>query len=166
MTLLRLLADDLTGALDTAAEFVALTGPIQAFWHGALPGLLQGNAALDSGTRERTPAQAAEIVSQLTPHLADAAIAFKKIDSLLRGPTIAELAACLRAGGWRRCVLAPAFPYQGRVTRGGQQYAKGADGTWACSSGVTSESSLHDADSAAAARTIPIQILELMESSW
>ena len=28
----------------------------------------------------------------------------------------------MRAGLWRRCVLAPAFPYQGRVTRAGQQY--------------------------------------------
>ena len=34
---LRLLADDLTGALDTAAQFVARTGPVPAFWAGALP---------------------------------------------------------------------------------------------------------------------------------
>ena len=30
MTTLRLIADDLTGALNTAAEFVALTGPVRA----------------------------------------------------------------------------------------------------------------------------------------
>lgn len=127
---LRLLADDLTGALDTAAELVGRTGPVHTFWHGAIPPDLPGNAALDSGTRELGAAEAAATVAALVPHMAGAGIAYKKIDSLLRGPTLAELAACLRAGPWERCVLAPAFPYQRRVTRAGRQYAGGADGGW------------------------------------
>jgi uncharacterized protein YgbK (DUF1537 family) len=45
MTSLRLLADDLTGALDTAAELVGITGPVQTFWHGAIPPRLPPNAA-------------------------------------------------------------------------------------------------------------------------
>ena len=37
MTSVRLLADDLTGALDTAAEFVGLCGPFDVTWpRGAL----------------------------------------------------------------------------------------------------------------------------------
>jgi hypothetical protein len=40
---LRLLADDLTGALDTAAEFVGLVGPVHAFWQGAEPPSLPTN---------------------------------------------------------------------------------------------------------------------------
>jgi len=32
MTSVRLLADDLTGALDTAAEFVGLCGPFDVTW--------------------------------------------------------------------------------------------------------------------------------------
>jgi D-threonate/D-erythronate kinase len=127
---LRLLADDLTGALDTAAEFAGLVGPVPVFWNGAIPDKLPANAALDSITRELDPKQAAAIVAELTPHLADATIAFKKIDSLMRGATIGELASCLRAGDWRHCVLAPAFPYQGRITRGGRQYARAPDGAW------------------------------------
>ena len=59
---LRLLADDLTGALDTAAELVGLTGPVRTYWHGAVPQTLPANAALDSGTRELKPAPAAAIV--------------------------------------------------------------------------------------------------------
>jgi uncharacterized protein YgbK (DUF1537 family) len=128
MTSLRLLADDLTGALDAAAEFVPLTGPVQAFWHGSIPAELPVNAALDSGTRELDGARAAAVVRGLAHHLSGSAIAFKKIDSLLRGPTIAELAAAM--AGWEYCVLAPAFPFQGRVTRGGRQYARHADGDW------------------------------------
>jgi uncharacterized protein YgbK (DUF1537 family) len=130
MTSLRLLADDLTGALDSAAEFVGLTGPVHAFWHGAIPSVLPPNAALDSGTRELDAISAATIVHRMAPHLAGAEIAFKKIDSLVRGPTIAELAACMRGEGWRYCALAPAFPFQGRITRAGRQYAKNHDGDW------------------------------------
>ncbi|HYZ64599.1 MAG TPA: four-carbon acid sugar kinase family protein, partial [Acetobacteraceae bacterium] len=136
MTTLRLLADDLTGALDTAAELVGLAGPVPAFWHGAIPrDALPPNAALDSGTREMEPGPASGIVAALTPALAGADIAYKKIDSLLRGPTLAEIASCLRAGPWERAVLAPAFPYQGRVTQGGVQHARGADGRWAAVGG-------------------------------
>lgn len=130
MTTLRLLADDLTGALDTAAEFVPLTGPVRVFWHGAIAAALPASAALDSGTRELSPEWAAAIVADLTQHLAGAEIAYKKIDSLLRGPTLIELAACLRAGPWRSCLLAPAFPFQGRITVGGVQMARSMDGTW------------------------------------
>jgi uncharacterized protein YgbK (DUF1537 family) len=104
---------------------------VQTYWHGAVPQTLPANAALDSGTRELMPAPAAAIVTELTAHLTDAVVAYKKIDSLLRGSTLAELAACMRAGGWQRCILAPAFPHQGRVTRNGRQYARDHGGSWA-----------------------------------
>ncbi|HEY0204380.1 MAG TPA: four-carbon acid sugar kinase family protein [Acetobacteraceae bacterium] len=126
MTTLRLLADDLTGALDTAAEFVGLTGPVHAYWQGVRPGALPPNAALDTGTREAGEAAARAAVAAATPTLAGAGIAYKKLDSLLRGHTLAELAACFATGVWRHAVLAPAFPFQGRVTRGGRQWV--ADG--------------------------------------
>lgn len=125
---LRLLADDLTGALDTAAQFVARTGPVPVFW--TPPAALPASAAIDSGTREQGAAAAA-VVADLAAMLAPAAevIAFKKLDSLLRGPWAAELAACLRGLSVAHCIIAPAFPFQGRITRMGQQYARG-DGGW------------------------------------
>jgi uncharacterized protein YgbK (DUF1537 family) len=86
------------------------------------------SAALDSGTRECDPAAAMAKVGGLVRLLEGADIAFKKIDSLLRGPTLAEIAACMHAGIWRHCALAPAFPYHGRVTRAGRQYTSAADG--------------------------------------
>ena len=130
MTHLRLIADDLTGALDTAAEFVGVTGPVSAFWHAAIPSALPANAALDSGTRELDVNTATQIVAALTPALQGAGIAFKKVDSLMRGATLAEVAACMRAGGWHRAAMAPAFPYQGRITRDGVQYARDLQGGW------------------------------------
>jgi D-threonate/D-erythronate kinase len=130
VTSIRLLADDLTGALDTAAEFAGLSGPVQTFWLGAIPDTLPANAALDSVTRELDPEPAAALVAELSGHLAAATIAFKKVDSLMRGATVAELAACMRTGRWRHCVLAPAFPYQGRITRDGRQHARAPNGAW------------------------------------
>ena len=52
---------------------------------------------------------------------AGADIAFKKIDSLLRGHWAAELAEIVQSGLFRTIVLAPAVPAHGRFTRGGRQ---------------------------------------------
>ena len=122
MTTLRLLADDLTGALDSAAEFVGLVGPVHAFWQGAHPDMLPLNAAIDTGTREASEASARTATAAASVALDGAGLPFKKIDSLIRGHSLAELAACFTVGGWTHAVLAPAFPYQGRITRGGQQF--------------------------------------------
>jgi uncharacterized protein YgbK (DUF1537 family) len=132
---LRLLADDLTGALDTASEFVGLCGPLEVRWAGRLPAIAPKSLAIDSGTREHTRAEAIEIVRGLAPLLRHATIAYKKIDSLMRGAWAGELAACFRLGIWRHCVVAPAFPYQGRRTQGGRQFARMPDGLWNAASG-------------------------------
>lgn len=121
--MLRLLADDLTGALDSAAEFTGLFGPVRVAWHGDAAGSL----AIDTGTREATRGAALVALRAAAPMLAGATIAFKKLDSLLRGHPIAELAAC--RDGFRHVVLAPAFPAMGRITRAGTQYAE-APGGW------------------------------------
>src|SRR5581483_9882725 len=128
MASLRLLADDLTGALDTSAELVGMVGPLDVVW-SAEPAD-QASFAIDSGTRELDADDAFTIVRELAPALAGADIAYKKIDSLLRGPWVAELDACLGTGAWDACIVAPAFVHQGRRTINGQQYARAADGGW------------------------------------
>ena len=130
MTSVRLLADDLTGALDTAAEFVGLCGPFDVTWPDASAPRGSGSLAIDSGTRERSKADSIEIVGRLAPQLRGATIAYKKVDSLLRGAWAAELGACLHGGPWASCVVAPAFDYQGRRTAGGQQFARTVQGEW------------------------------------
>ena len=130
MSSLRLLADDLTGALDTAAEFVGAFGPLDVVWSAASPATADQSFAIDSGTRELAPGEALAVLRELVPFLDGAGIAFKKIDSLLRGPWVAELDACLKAGGWNACIVAPAFPHQGRVTRNGEQLSRALDGHW------------------------------------
>lgn len=123
--LLRLLADDLTGALDTAARFAPLTGPVTVLLietkiRNDLP------AALSSASREVGEAEAVRRTVRLAPFLRDGRPAFKKMDSLLRGHPAAEIATCLRVGAFDHCIIAPAFPAQRRVTRAGRQLARSA----------------------------------------
>lgn len=130
MPTLRLIADDLTGALDTAVEFVGVYGPIEVQNGDALAASLPDCLAIDSGTREKTVSEAATIVGGIAPLLAGADLAFKKVDSLFRGPWAAELAACFRLGHWRHCILAPAFPHHGRHTRSGRQVLYAGNDVW------------------------------------
>ncbi|SCB13104.1 four-carbon acid sugar kinase family protein [Rhizobium hainanense] len=130
MPTLRLIADDLTGALDTAVEFVGVYGPIDVERSDALSKDLPDCLAIDSGTREKTAAEAEAIVGGIAPLLEGADLAFKKVDSLFRGPWAVELAACFRLGHWRHCILAPAFPHHGRHTRGGRQVLYAGKDAW------------------------------------
>src|ERR1700759_1332635 len=129
MSSLRLLADDLTGALDTSAEFVGQFDPLEVCWAFSIAPD-RPSFAIDSATRELPAEQAFAIVQELAPKLAEATIAYKKIDSMLRGSWVAELDACMRTGAWDACILAPAFVHQGRRTIEGQHFVRGADGRW------------------------------------
>ncbi len=55
----------------------------------------------------------------------DTPVIYKKLDSTLRGPIAAELAAALGASGRDRAVVAPAFPAAGRTTVDGVQLVRG-----------------------------------------
>ncbi len=59
---------------------------------------------------------------RLVAVLQDADVAFKKVDSLLRGHPAAEIAGCVRL--FDHCIIAPAFPYRERVTCQGRQMAR------------------------------------------
>lgn len=130
MPSLKLLADDLTGALDTSAELVGAFGPLPVVWSTASLATGQPSFAIDSATRELEPHQAFAAVRKIAPLLEHATIAYKKIDSRLRGPWVAELEACLQTGLWDAVIVAPAFPHQGRRTFEGRQYVRAIDGGW------------------------------------
>ncbi len=72
------------------------------------------------------PNSSGATLRRLAPLLDGADVAFKKIDSLLRGQVVAELATLLHR--FDHCILAPAFPFQGRITRHGRQLARTATG--------------------------------------
>lgn len=123
---LRLMADDMTGALDSAAGLVGPFGPLAV---GIRPD--STCPVLDTNTREASSAEAAERVSSWAGHLAPepGRLCLFKLDSLLRGHAGAELAALVRALSFARVVIAPALPAQNRITRNGRQHWR-VSGTW------------------------------------
>ncbi|MEY2892794.1 MAG: hypothetical protein RJA98_2702 [Pseudomonadota bacterium] len=110
----RLLADDLTGALDSAAAF----GPGVPVWldrpdvGGDAPPAPVGVVA--TATRDVPQAALASALDASVGWLAHAGLAFKKVDSLLRGNTLNEVRWLAAAGRFERVVFAPALPAQGR----------------------------------------------------
>lgn len=123
MTSLALMADDLTGALDSAAPFTVMA-PVQVAWsdNAFAPG--ERLRALDGDTRDIATHQAQERVGQWLARSASADIAFKKLDSLLRGNTVAELEICCRCDRYATVIVAPAFPAQQRITINGVQHRR------------------------------------------
>jgi uncharacterized protein YgbK (DUF1537 family) len=126
----RILADDLSGALDAAGPFASRDGAMCVYWDAVRAGAHAGDRiAVDSASREvevgdaiartRTAARALWMERE--------GLAFLKIDSVWRGSPAAAIAAAGSEGRFDRVVVAPAFPEQGRVTRdGGQWVVEGA----------------------------------------
>ncbi len=126
-----IVADDLTGALDTAGPFAQ-----EGLATKVVAQPMQCDAETVSG---------AQVVSVNTAsrHLpADAAAArvrecarifsgqhfdyvFKKIDSTLRGNVVAETVALIEATGRSAALVAPAFPAQGRTVKDGVVHVEG-----------------------------------------
>ena len=117
---LRILADDLTGALDSAAAFA---GEVPVHLDAPPDGddaVMVGVVA--TATRDVAPEALPSMLAPSLDWLRGADVAFKKVDSLLRGNTFAECAWLARQGGFMRIAFAPAFPSQGRLTINAQAW--------------------------------------------
>lgn len=122
------LADDLTGAAEIAA--IAHNAGLRAVVYTTPPDAHPAEADVlifDTDTRLSPPAQAARRVRGFINRLKNLPHAglFKKTDSVLRGPVLAELAACARALGQKRILLVPCNPSLGRIIRDGRYHIAG-----------------------------------------
>lgn len=127
MAQLLIIADDFTGALDTAVQFAAygadirvLTGPgadLSSVWNCQV-------LVVDAETRHLSAPQAYDAVARIVRQAVELDIPhiYKKTDSALRGNIGAELSALLEVSGERQLPFLPAFPQIGRITRAGIQY--------------------------------------------
>lgn len=132
MVKLLIIADDITGALDTGAQFVS---------YGITPVLLvqrevkfdhyaDGLAevlVMDVETRHVGPEEAYQVVHGLVEEAVKAGVqyVYKKTDSGLRGNICSELCAVLDASGRDFLAFLPAFPKMNRITVNGTQYIDG-----------------------------------------
>ncbi|MEQ9811988.1 MAG: four-carbon acid sugar kinase family protein [Azospirillaceae bacterium] len=128
MSTAGILADDLTGALDAGVGFCRTFGPVD-FVCDPSDAVAGGSLVLSSGSRDMADENAAvKATLEQFGMLAGRDIAFKKVDSLMRGHVVAEVAAIMRHSGFDHCLFAPAFPAQGRVTVAGRQWLRESDG--------------------------------------
>jgi uncharacterized protein YgbK (DUF1537 family) len=115
---LAIIADDLTGALDAAAAFAGTGTCVRvAVRPGALRAALVGAdvVAVSTGSRDLAPEAAKQVVREVLADLPPGIRLFKKVDSRLKGPIAAELAAF----GPVPLLVVPALPEFGRLVRGG-----------------------------------------------
>ena len=120
-----IIADDLTGALDSS---VAFAGPgrsvLVARNPDAIPALLKQSPdalAVNTASRECGAEEASQRMAAALARLpvADIPMIMKKVDSRLKGNIAAEMAVLQRALGARRIIAAPAIPTMGRRVTGG-----------------------------------------------
>ena len=126
---LRLLADDLTGACDVAAALLPWPGGVVVVSAGWVDSGRAADATPVRNTQSRTLPVAAAAAS-VRAALVDVppgwhGILFKKIDTGLRGNLGAELDAAMDAIGVDEAIIAPAIPEVGRTTEAGMQLIGG-----------------------------------------
>ena len=125
---LVIVADDLTGAADSAARCMQ-AGLSAEIWLEASPkDVAVDVVALSTDSRFLLPEEAAQrVTTTLSALSAWAGVTwYKKIDSTLRGNLGAELDAMLDALPNTVAVICPAFPAQGRGLEGGKLVYAGA----------------------------------------
>ena len=113
-----IIADDLTGAMDTGGQFArdgfhTLVHFLQA------PPAVGEVAVVDTESRELSPEEAYGRVRKAAEALRGVPV-YKKVDSTLRGPLGQELDALMDALGLEKAVVCPAFPAAGRTVLEGR----------------------------------------------
>ena len=118
---LAIIADDLTGSLDTGVQFARFGFPTRLSLRAAGEWPV---AVVNTASREIPAAAAAEKVHAAAGQLAGRRL-FKKVDSTLRGHTALEIEAVLAASAYTRALVCPAAPLQGRVVCDGHIFVHG-----------------------------------------
>lgn len=128
MLKLLIIADDLTGANDTGAQFAKKGIPVFVMTEAknGAPALWNNYPVIVANTESRhvVPDEAARRVKKIVELGLDVGVThfYKKTDSSLRGNIGSELEALMIATGRRLLPFIPAFPKLKRTTNGGFQY--------------------------------------------
>lgn len=129
--LIGIIADDLTGANDTALQFHLRGSNTQILldYEGYLQNIKNAQTwAISTETRNVEPEVAYNKVKAATKTFIEKLnleFFYKKIDSTLRGNIAVETLAMLEVLKWDAAIIVPAFPSEGRTTVGGYHLLKG-----------------------------------------
>lgn len=133
MTKLVIIADDLTGALDTCVQFAKWGASVRVVTAGedtpgnGVPGGAEDVLVIDAETRRLSPGQAYTLTHALVQKALAGGVAhiYIKADSGLRGNVGSGLQAALDAAGLPFIAFLPAFPKMNRITKDGVQFIDG-----------------------------------------
>ncbi len=119
-----IIADDLTGACDSAARAACAGWRTRVVLNGSIAG--SEITVVSTATRGLPAEQAAGLVAEAARSLIARGIRplFKKIDSTLRGPWAEEVAALCRVTAPQIVAVCPAFPACERTVREGVAYCR------------------------------------------
>lgn len=126
-----IIADDLTGANDTALQFMLNNVDTNILLNtDQEPEKANTSQAWAIATESRNiaPEFAFEKVKLATQYLVDKVnpdYFYKKIDSTVRGNISVEVLSMLEVLGWDAAIIMPAFPQENRITVGGYHLLKG-----------------------------------------
>jgi len=122
MSRLGIIADDLTGALDTGVQFVrsGLETALLLSPRYALPVQVQ---VISTNSRDADVATARQQAAKAAERLRGRLV-FKKIDSTMRGHVGPEIEAVLRVSGVEKAVVCPVVIEAGRRVRDGQLWVE------------------------------------------
>jgi uncharacterized protein YgbK (DUF1537 family) len=114
-----IIADDFTGAGDSAVQFRTESRPARLVLNPSMPGLVDQDRSafvFDSESRHSPSAEAFDRVFGMAVELKNhgAGRFFKKIDSTLRGNIACEISAMLAGTGLRAALVCPAAPRNDR----------------------------------------------------
>jgi uncharacterized protein YgbK (DUF1537 family) len=117
---IAVIADDLTGALDTGVQFRKWNFDIQ---FTNTPENSKSEVTItNTDTRNKTPKEAYQITYNLVIELEKFDIIYKKIDSTLRGNPGPEIQAIIDATGESHVIFTPTYPPTQRKVRDGHLY--------------------------------------------
>ena len=126
---LTILADDLTGACDAAVAFVAMCDPVRVQINSELSNRELSNGgriqAITTDSRDLPVSEANVLIESVVARLPSSTELFKKIDSVFRGNTVAEIAATLQHAVFDLAIIAPAYPALGRTVLKGVLHISG-----------------------------------------
>lgn len=119
------IADDLTGALDTGVQFLDASRSVVIVDSRNVHKQLNERSnviVVNTESRHLSSEKAFEVVrfvAEVIRRRSDSPLVFKKIDSTFRGNIASEVTALATVFPDRSMLVAPAFPSQGRTTRNG-----------------------------------------------
>ena len=126
-----IIADDLTGANDTALQFKLNGADTNILLHTDIEPTsadYQQAWAISTESRNISPQEAfdkVKVATQLFVDKINPDFFYKKIDSTVRGNIAVEVLSMLEVLEWDAAIIMPAFPQEGRITVGGYHLLKG-----------------------------------------